>query len=180
MPTWRNLRVRTLLEENQHHAILRRCAHLLEHGEFKSNISGRVAVSEVLEAYRKRADLNAANPENVDGFKQLVTALGDTDEDYLRLVTLKVDEEETVIFTDTALSRVIGALRLLRKAPRSPERQRQIEDIEFYEALGAEEGPEACRDSGCDRLRVSGSARCRDHLFEMVKGRPYDGRPKPS
>ncbi len=180
MPTWRNLRVRTLLEENQHHAILRRCAHLLKHGEFKSNISGRVAVADVLANYKKRGELNAANPENVEGFKELVTALGDTNEEFLRLVTLKVDEEETVIFTDTSLSKIIGVLRLLRGSSRSPERQQQVEDREFYEALGAEDGPEPCRESGCERLRVSGSARCRDHLFEMVKGRPYTGATRPS
>ncbi len=154
MPTWRSLRVRTLLEENQDHAILRRCAHLLQHGEFKSSISGRVALADILATYRKRADLNAANPENVDGFADLLTALGTANEEFLRLVTLKVDDEETVIFTDTSLSRVIGALRLLRDTSRSPERQRQLEDREFYEALGAEDGSEACRDPGCERLRV--------------------------
>jgi hypothetical protein len=146
---------------------------LLEHGDFKSNISQRVATEDTLKAYSGKRKLNVSNRENVDGFDQLLTALSDTAEPYLRLITLKIDDEETVIFTDTGLSRVIGALRILRTASRPPERQHAHEDREVYEALGPETGPEPCREDGCANLRVSGSARCRNHLFEMVKGRVY-------
>lgn len=47
------------------------------------------------------------------------------------------------------------------------------EDASFFQSLGDEVGPELCRRTGCDRLRIRYSVLCRRHHFEMVKNREY-------
>jgi hypothetical protein len=178
MTTWKNLRIRTLIEENQEHAALRKCAGLLEQGHFKSNISHRVSVEDLIDAYKQEASPSSGLLKNIAGVNELLSALRSTEETYLRLVTLKADNEDTVVFTDSNLNQVVGALRILRHSRTIPEKQPEslTEDQEFYHAMGEEVGPQVCREASCARLRVSGSVRCRSHLFEMVKGRTYKPR----
>lgn len=175
MKTWKNLRIRTLIEENQEHAALRNCVGLLEQGQLKSNISHRVSVNDLIDTYKQEASPSSGPAINVDGVNELLSALRSTEETYLRLVTLKAKHEDTVVFTDSNLNQVIGALRILRNSRTLPDKETETlsEDQQFYHAMGEEVGPQVCREVGCVRLRVSGSVRCRNHLFEMVKGRAY-------
>jgi len=48
--------------------------------------------------------------------------------------------------------------------------RRRHDDAEFLAKLGAEVGPEVCRDPGCDRRRITASVCCRLHHFQMVRG----------
>lgn len=173
MNTWKNLRIRTLIEENQSHRVLQQCTSLLERTDIKSNISHLVLVQDLIGAYEQDDSSNSGKPINVDGHSELLSALHSTEETYLRLITLKTADEDTVVFTDPNLNQVIGALRILRTKRRFMQPAALTKDQQFYNAIGQEVGPQACREPDCARLRVSGSVRCRNHLFEMVKGRTY-------
>ncbi|MBW2712292.1 MAG: hypothetical protein JRC77_00910 [Deltaproteobacteria bacterium] len=179
MKTWKNLRVRTLIEENQSHTALRECARLLEHGEIKSNISHRVSVQDLIDAYQQDSTHGEGRSANADGFEELLQALHGTDQTYLRLVTLKTESEDTVVFTDPNLNQVVGALRVMRTRVKPEKKSTLSKDQQFFQAMGEEVGPQVCREPGCARLRVSGSVRCRNHLFEMVKGRAFKAEAKP-
>ncbi len=170
MKTWKNLRIRTLIEENQSHTVLRQCTSLLDRSDIKSNISHRVAVQDLINTYEQHSTSSLGRSTHVDGVSELLSALRNTDETHLRLVTLKTESEDTVIFTNLNLNHVVGALRILR----SKQPTALTEDQKFFNSMGQEVGPQACREPGCTRLRVSGSVRCRRHLFEMVKGRAYE------
>ncbi len=45
-------------------------------------------------------------------------------------------------------------------------------DLELFQALGSEIGPNMCRRPGCDRKTVKLSVMCRRHHYEMIKGEP--------
>ncbi len=55
--------------------------------------------------------------------------------------------------------------------PLTPQLRQKAEDIEFINNLGEESGPERCRHKGCGRLRIHNGVMCRQHHFEMLKGR---------
>ncbi len=178
MKTWKNLRIRTLIEENQSHNVLQQCTSLLERSDIKSNISHRVSVQDLIDAYEQDSTSSPDKPVHVDGVNELLSNLRKTDETYLRLVTLKTEREDTVVFTDPNLNHVIGALRILRAKMRLRQPSANLtEDQQFFDSMGPEVGPQSCREPGCSRLRISGSVRCRNHLFEMVKGRAYNPKP---
>lgn len=48
-------------------------------------------------------------------------------------------------------------------------------DRDFYAALGEERADTNCRHADCDRGTIAFSVFCRDHHFENIKGRPWEG-----
>jgi hypothetical protein len=48
-------------------------------------------------------------------------------------------------------------------------------DHSFWQALGAEVGPDRCRSANCSRLVIQCSAFCKQHHFRTVMGVDYDG-----
>ena len=57
--------------------------------------------------------------------------------------------------------------------PVTPKLRQIAEDAAFFKVLGEEIGPEICRHEGCTRLRIRNSVMCKQHHFEMLKGRPF-------
>ncbi len=55
--------------------------------------------------------------------------------------------------------------------PLSEEELQRLEDQNFWDSLGEENGPETCKHDGCYHKRISLSVMCRGHHFEMVKKR---------
>ncbi len=56
----------------------------------------------------------------------------------------------------------------------SADVRRKHEDTEWYKKLGPEEGPGQCNEPGCSRKRIMRSSKCKQHHFQMIKGRPYE------
>lgn len=57
------------------------------------------------------------------------------------------------------------------------EKAYQAYDQAFMDTLGNEDATKPCREPGCTRGSVQYSVMCRVHHFEMVRGRPWKGKP---
>jgi hypothetical protein len=57
--------------------------------------------------------------------------------------------------------------------PLTPKLRQAADDSAFFKVLGDEIGPEVCRHDNCTRLRIRNSVMCKEHHFEMLKGRPF-------
>ena len=56
--------------------------------------------------------------------------------------------------------------------PLSEQEQQEHDDRLLFDSLGEEAGPEICRKPACAHRRIQLSVMCRQHHFEMIRGRP--------
>jgi hypothetical protein len=82
-------------------------------------------------------------------------------------------EEILRIFIDWAKSQ--NEDWLMPPEPMSDEERRKYEDEQFFASLCDEVVSEKCRYEGCAHNRIRHSVMCREHHFEMVKGRAVPG-----
>jgi len=173
MSTVDDLKVRMLIRRGRNHPVLKKNASISS-GDIRATISESLSKENALRQFTRKSIGGTVKRDQAQDFNTLLSCLRASTSAYVRIVTLETDKGKIALVSDEACGHLIGAVEVDETPNSVPNKELPHEDREFYKSIGAEVGPGTCREKGCTRLTVAGSARCAQHLFQLVTGRTYE------
>jgi len=162
-----------LIRRGRNHPVLKKHASISSR-DLQATISESISKENALRQFARESIGRSAKSDQAQDFNTLISCLRASTSAYVRIVTLQTDDGKISLVSDEACGHLIGAFKVNETRAATPIKEIEHDDREFFDSIGAEVGPGQCREKGCTRLCVAGSARCAQHLFQLVTGRAYE------